>query len=34
MGPKASNYLKITKNIENEAKLINKTIQIEFDTYL
>ena len=30
MGPKPRNYLKITKNIENNAKLINKEIEIEF----
>ena len=30
MGPKPRNYLKITKNIENNAKFINKEIEIEF----
>ena len=34
MGPKPRNYLKITKNIEYNPKLIKKEIEIEFGTYL
>ena len=34
MGQKPRNYKKITKNIENNAKLIKKEIEIEFGTYL
>ena len=34
MGPKPRNYLKITKNIENNPKLIKKEIEIEIGTYL
>ena len=34
MGPKTRNYLKITKNIENNPKLIKKEIEIKFGTYL
>ena len=34
MGPKPRNYLKITKNIGNNPKLIKKEMEIEFGTYL
>ena len=34
MVPKSLNYLKITKNIENNPKLIKKEKEIEFGTYL
>ena len=34
MGPKMRNYLKITKNIENNPKLIKKEVEIEFGKYL